>query len=969
MPNRELVKKALRAIERPVDFEYFFGELKSPEWLEPLAEERVFDKPYPTVEEKDLLSFPIWPPSRYLARMASQAPDKVAELALRIPETTNVRIHEDLVDAALAMPSEIAQHIIPKAIGWAKSKYQLRLADRLGKLISHLASGGQVEKALDLARALLELHKKQKEPMEGFEGEKYQLPPEPRSVLSDWNYEQILKKNVPDLVQAAGLKALGLLCDLLEEAINLSRRTDDGESEDYSYIWRSAIESHSENEGRDLKGSLVSAVRDASEAITAANAMLVREVVRCLRYKSHNVTPRKWKVFERIVLHIIRERPDTVRDLIREELLKPANFEDTGISHEYRLLLKKMFGTLDLSDQQIILGWIEAGPPDVDGWVQRVTEATGEAPNAEDTEKYKRVWQLKKLAIFSESLSEPWAARYHALVEEFGPPEHPEFSFYSTGVMTGPVSPKGATDLSQMQEDELRQFLTDWKPAEEALGIVPSREGLGREISQMVANDPAKYVQFAPSFQGLDPTYVRSFLQGFRDAIGQKKPLAWAPIIDLSNWVVTQPREIPDRKVDKWGADPDWSWARKTVAGLLSSGFLEGDGSIPWHLRERAWATLLPITNDPHPEPEDEVEREGLSTDPSHLAINSVRGEAIEAVVRYACWVKRSLGKEGKKRLAGQGLRSMLEVRNVLEAHLEPKRDPSLAIRSVYGRWFPTLHWLDAKWAIRNVRKIFPESTGVRKYRDAAWDTYIIFSTPYLNMLDVLRAQYSKAVAELSRPSTIEHGVGDPKERLAEHLMTFYWHGKLPYRGVSGILGRFFSIATDKHRGHALEFLGRNIHSDGKVPPAVIGRLRSLWEGIAEKAKGDPAQNVRTLAAYGWWFASGKFPQKWSMDQLATVLRMAKTIEVDFLVLERLLVVAHSMPLEAIRCVRLLCEGAERQWEISSRLDEIRQILSVAIKAKRDIAKEEAIELAEYLTAKGYRYFDDLLDETPAPPR
>lgn len=963
MPSPEVVRKALKAIERPVDFEFFFDELKSPDWLEPLAAEGVFDKPYPPVEEKDWISFPIWPPSRYLVRVAAKAPDLVARFALRIPETANVRIHEDLTDAALAMPPEIAQRIVPKAIGWAKSKYQLRLADRLGKLISHLALGGQIEKALALAKALLELHKEQKEPMEGFEGEKLSYPPEPKSVLSDWNYERILKKHIPDLVSAEGLKALDLLCDLLEQAIVFSCGDEDAESEDYSYIWRTAIESHSQNEGRDLKGSLVSAVRDASEAITAANPMLVREVVRCVRYNSHNATPRKWKVFDRIALHIIRERPDAVGDLIREELLKPANFEDAGISHEYRLLLKKMFRALDLSDQQIILGWIEAGPPDVDGWVQRVTEATGGGPSVEDTEKYKKAWQLKRLAVFSESLSEPWAGRYRALEEEFGSPEHPEFSFYSIGVTRGPTSPKRATDLSQMQEDELRQFLTDWKPEEESLGIVPSREGLGREISQMVANDPAKYAPFASSFEGLDPTYIRSFLQGFRDAIGQKKPFAWAPVIDLSYWVVTQAREIPGRKVDKWGTDPDWSWARKAVASLLSSGFLEGDGSIPWHLRERAWAALIPVTNDPHPEPEDEVERKGLSADPSHLAINSVRGEAIEAVVRYACWVKRNLSNEGKKRLAVQGLKSMPEVRDVLEAHLEPTRDPSLAIRSVYGRWFPTLHWLDARWATRNVKRIFPEAMGLRKHRDAAWDTYIIFSMPYLNMLDVLRPQYSRAVAELSSPLTIEHGVGDPKERLAEHLMTFYWHGKLPYRGTSGILGRFFSIATDKIRGHAFEVLGRWIHSSGKVSPAVIERLRKLWEGRVEKAKDNPAQNVRTLAAYGWWFASGKFPQKWSMAQLTMVLRLAKTIDVDYLVLERLLVVGRVMPLETMHCLRLLCEGVEQQWEISSRLDAIKKILSIVLKSKRSAAREEAIDLAEFLTAKGFRYFDDLLDD------
>jgi hypothetical protein len=33
------------------------------------------------------------------------------------------------------------------------------------------------------------------------------------------------------------------------------------------------------------------------------------------------------------------------------------------------------------------------------------------------------------------------------------------------------------------------------------------------------------------------------------------------------------------------------------------------------------------------------------------------------------------------------------------------------------------------------------------------------------------------------------------------------------------------------------------------------------------------------------------------------------------------------------------------------------------IKSKRGVARDEAIDLAEYLTAKGFRYFDDLLDE------
>jgi hypothetical protein len=99
------------------------------------------------------------------------------------------------------------------------------------------------------------------------------------------------------------------------------------------------------------------------------------------------------------------------------------------------------------------------------------------------------------------------------------------------------------------------------------------------------------------------------------------------------------------------------------------------------------------------------------------------------------------------------------------------------------------------------------------------------------------------------------------------------------------------------------------------------------------------------------------------MAQLTMVLRLAKTIDVDYLVLERLLVVSRSMPLEVVCCLRLLCEGSEQQWEISSRLDEIKKILSAVLKSKKSAVREEAIDLAEFLTAKGFRCFDDLLDD------
>src|SRR3954447_421924 len=96
----------------------FFNQLKSPDWIRPLWDAGMFRSPPTPVKEGKYVSFPLWPESRYLARMAAQAPETVLEVALQIPLTENVRVHEDLADATLAMPADLAAKLVPKAKKW-----------------------------------------------------------------------------------------------------------------------------------------------------------------------------------------------------------------------------------------------------------------------------------------------------------------------------------------------------------------------------------------------------------------------------------------------------------------------------------------------------------------------------------------------------------------------------------------------------------------------------------------------------------------------------------------------------------------------------------------------------------------------------------------------------------------------------------------------------------------------------------
>src|SRR4051794_10926526 len=114
MITPELVQRALRAIKRTADYEHFFHQLTSPSWIKPLWEAGLFRNPPGPEPEGEYIGFPIWAESRYLARMACEAPETVMEVMLQIPDTENVRVHEDMAEAAAAMPAKLAARLVPK---------------------------------------------------------------------------------------------------------------------------------------------------------------------------------------------------------------------------------------------------------------------------------------------------------------------------------------------------------------------------------------------------------------------------------------------------------------------------------------------------------------------------------------------------------------------------------------------------------------------------------------------------------------------------------------------------------------------------------------------------------------------------------------------------------------------------------------------------------------------------------------
>lgn len=427
-PTPDDIKKLANEIpNNVVTRSYFFERLDNPEWLEPLWKKDFFRHPPAPVrdEEQGTIRFPPWPEARYLARMAKHKPELVAQIIQQMDDTENTFVQGDLVEAMLSMPADVSVQLADKAKKWAESPYSL-LPEKLGQLMAHLSKAGKIEKALEIAQVLLDVFPDTQKSVNGAEGG-YQMPPEPRARFDVWDYEQILEEHYPELARAAGLGALQLLCGLLDKALDFSlRQTVHENREDYSYIWRPAIEDHAQNLGHTVKDALVSGVRDTAQRIVRSGSVPGEEVVRELER-------RRWKIFHRLALHLLRNNADQAMSLIQARLVKKDLFEDIHIQHEYVLLLRTCFSKLREHDKRTILGWIEAGP-DVEQlrrWRERKRKSP---PSEEDVTRYRETWQRDRLAwIAQESLPAQWQERYRRLVETFGEPEHPEFRVYSDG--------------------------------------------------------------------------------------------------------------------------------------------------------------------------------------------------------------------------------------------------------------------------------------------------------------------------------------------------------------------------------------------------------------------------------------------------------------------------------------------------------------------------------------------------------
>ncbi len=932
----------------------FFSQLENPKWLSLLKKEGLFSNP-PQAEynsEEGTVRHLPWPATIYLEKMALVEPNLVTEVLQEIKDTDNSNVKTSLLKITALLPKEKRILLRNKIKEWLKSNqnfFQLAIVDLGTALMNKFAEEQEEDAAFEIAATFLEILPY---PKPSPESKKYIPLRNPQTRLDRWHYNEFLKKNFQKLIELNTKRSFDLVCNLLSDYLKLRHEGRKGENnyDDHSYISRPSIEDHEQNRDRDdVQNTLITAVRDIGLRLVKENHSILPTLI-------SELEDRNWNIFRRIGLYLLSEFPNSAKGLVVRYLTDESLFDKSEFRHEQARLMNRGFPSLTKDQQQIILNWIDKAE-NIAKLIERRNQDNKITPERE--KRFKDVWQRDQLSYIKDDLPEDWKRRYEEFVAKYGEPEHPDFAAYMTS-WVGPTSDVKAQELAEMGIEKLIKLLKTWKPKKESHGFGPTKEGLGRELAAAIKLKPDHFKNIAEKFKGLDPTYVRAYIQTFYELIQNGYELDWRKMFGLCLWVVQQPRQIPGRKGEIMDQYPDWGWTRKAVASLISRGL--NSNTIPCGLRKQVWEIIEPITHDPDPTPEDEAKWNEHSDDVYTHAINSVRSEAIEAVIEYALWVYRCKEKESNdKEKLKISFADMPKVQSVLDEHLNPKNDPSVAVRAVYGRFFPWLLLMDRNWTLKNLNNILSLGQFDDPLYAAAWNTMMLYVPVYNDPFDVLRDRYVEAIKNIGKVDRDRKRFTDRDERLAEHLMLQYGRGRLELS--DNLLNDFWKYANDKIRGHALNFIGRSLKNEQELSKEILQRFKALWESRLKIMKSaiNKSGYKEEASAFGWWFASGQFDDKWSCKHYLEALEIGRGLQSDYFVLERLVKLVETMPLETIRILGKIVLADKPGWVVMGHRDEIKNILSSALQSREGAIRTEANELVSRLVARGYTEFSSLL--------
>ena len=862
MPSPDKIGDALSLISKGPPFDQlFFEKLNDPAWLPILVRQGFFSK-LPGIQaiEGGRQSYPYHLPLIGLVRLAEKAPHAVSSILARIELPENSTIGDQVLRciASIREPSCIPiLHPLLIKLGEGQNRSSWVW---IQELLKNWIEAKAFSDVLVVTNSYL---------LAAIGSFTNKAP-----TRDGWMVQQVdsisLERLTPEYpLQIATIVANALL-GWVEKENPVSGREREGQSnyiesllgEDFSSsYWLEDF--RIQPTYREFEGTLARRLFLASEQVYRQGDIVKIELLDQL------LRSRSWSLFERIRWQLYADFPKISLEKARKDVLLRIPFLNRiDLIHNYefaQLLIShvKQHGDTFLNPKEVeeFAGSVMKGPFDRNG---KPLEGSN------DFFYRKQLWPIASL-LRGKQLS-----AYRVLVPDDGKIKIESFKpFSSSGSSGGFVAgkaPKQTDELEAMKDEELWKYLNTWEPK---AGYEYVSEGklqhenifeLATVFAELVDKLPQRFDPATKWWKNISRSeIIGKFLDRAADRFSKNpndekssKPTAinreWASWFGITHWMMSQP------------------WSRHAASRFLRN-MLKSECAIPACYLPEIPELLqqLIVEVDPQLSANKNSFGDWLTT-----AINSVRGEAIEAILHLA-----SRQKNAEKKIEPwifELIRSRLE---------SPEESP--AIFALLGTNLRFLIHLFGQELKDTPSLLYPPDrpehrsatiTAHFKY-DQPWNDILEIFPKFLDdALDILRTMQADTKDEDAKQNRRDFG-----SRLGTHIACYYWSGSFvtDLQGQT-VLDRFFNVASKSIRAALISEIGRIWESQkGEQPDQkIIGKVLHIWERrlaqIETKLKFDEASTEYDgeLAESIDWLNCECFPFEWRFNHAKSAIKRLK---------------------------------------------------------------------------------------------
>jgi hypothetical protein len=227
-------------------------------------------------------------------------------------------------------------------------------------------------------------------------------------------------------------------------------------------------------------------------------------------------------------------------------------------------------------------------------------------------------------------------------------------------------------------------------------------------------------------------------------------------------------------------------------------------------------------------------------------------------------------------------------------------------------------------------------------------------------VFEIIRPVYEHAVKELAAAPPPDKEPKSPDTRLVEHLVILYARGLLSLQG-DDLISTFFQSASPAYTGHAMDFIGRSLNNDKETDAPAIDKFKALWDWRVDTIGGYDKVPPEELAAFAWWFASGKCGDDWAFPKLEETLKRAAIGHAHTYVLDRMDEVFEQHADAVLRCLSLFMNTKHDRWLYRDTNKGLWPILRRGVAHESATIRDMAESIVHRLGSMGFLKFREIL--------